>query len=711
MKAPRPFSKPISEKKYLRRIRNRIFLEPDRAFLDEITTQDEDGRYILGRELEAEERKRLKKLVKQARKNRGSLALGKLVVLAVLAGAVILFNIVFKDRLVDQGAERLLESVFGAQVDLEGVRFQPIAGEISFTSLTVADAERPMTNLFAMQTGRVAVDSWQLVNGRVIIRDLTVAGISFGTERETSGALEPGAASAGGEAETPDDGTDGSGPAPISFASLGLPDTLDAQAFVAQYADEFETPAAAQAVFESGTSYVDRWSGEVDSLLTAGLTTADEITALATTDFTAIRSVDEAVQLVDTSRAVLEQTQSWTGEVQTAYREASTEAGEIIAGASAITDLVQSDYQRVRDAIPDVRTEGTDFLVGLIEPYLRERLGSWYDRIFTAYDVALRLRDQGGEREDRARRTGRMIAFGAPVPPRFELQNALLSVDGRTEQELAITALSSDPDRTGAPTEVRYTGGSQIRSLEATIDGRTDTDEQFNLALMTAPSPFSLSQGLDAIGLGRFAAVGDVSLGLYGSFSERLDGVLNLTTTAMEVDGGAGANSIGGLVRDLLEQTPELTASFAFGISDGNVSFREGQTNLDEGIAGLVQERIDATLAAFEDEVRMQLNSLLGPELDRVNEVVGGVVDTEGTIEDLLLLARDREAAAAALQERAVNATDEIRSALEAEARERLDAARAEAEAAAREAAEQAATDAAEQAEEEIRSRIRLPGF
>ena len=739
MKTPRPFRKPLPERKYFRRIRNRIYLEPDRAFLDDIVTRSEDQTYMLERELDDTETKRLAKIVKEARKNRGTLAIAKLIVLAVIAGAVLLFNVLFRDRLVEQGAERLLESIFEAQADITGVAFRPIAGEIAFDRLEVADAARPMTNVFVMDTGRVLVDTWQLVNGRVVIEDLTVAGIAFGTPREASGALEqPDGGTAAGDASSADGaagdppGTSGtprtSAAEPISFASLGLPETLDAQAFVAEYADEFVTYAAAEALYASSETYVERWTGEAETLINAGLSTANEVTTLASTDFTAIRSVDEAVALVETAQTLYTDTETYVDRVESAYGSATSEARSIISDATAIPDLIEEDYQRVRDAIPDVRSEGTDFLVGLIEPYLRQRLGAWYDRMLVAYDVAQRVRDQIGERPDRARRAGRLVDFGVAIPPQFELQNALLSVDGRVEQSLSITGLSSDPDRSGVPTEVAYSSDSSLRSIEAVLDGRTNAVDPFVLDLRIADSPLAISEGLEAVGLTSFSADADVAFAVSGSFDRRLAGSIDLQTTNLQVAGTGGGSSLGGLLQDLFERTPILSADFVFSVQGGQFAFENGATNLDEGISGLVQERIDATIVRFEAEVQAQIDALLGPELESINAALSGVVDTERTLEDLLLLAQDREAAAAALQERAVNATEEIANALEAEARARLDAARAEAEAAAAEAAaraeaaaseaaeearreaEEAAESAAEEAVENLRNRIQIPG-
>ncbi len=119
-------------------------------------------------------------------------------------------------------------------------------------------------------------------------------------------------------------------------------------------------------------------------------------------------------------------------------------------------------------------------------------------------------------------------------------------------------------------------------------------------------------------------------------------------------------------------------------------------------------------MAAFRTRVEEELAGVLEPYLVVAGEWVGDIIDVRESAEELLALARDREAAAATLEQRASRIVDSVRATVEAEARERLDAARAEAEAAAREQAERAreeAEEAVRREAERIRDSIRLPGF
>ncbi|MFW5689754.1 MAG: hypothetical protein ACOC1U_09285, partial [Spirochaetota bacterium] len=514
-KNPRPFARPMPEKRFRKKIRNRIYLDRDRAFLDEVTTLNEDGTVSIARELTKEERDRLKKLAKEARKNRGAVRTGKLVVLAILVAGVLVFNYLYKDRLVERGAERMLTTLFRARADFSDVTFRPFAGEVAFGALTVADAGAPMTNLFELGAGRFSIDTWQLVSGKVIIDELSVRGLAFGTPRERTGAIE-------GETDAGTEGADApasTAPAPDAFSleALGLPDTLDAEAFVTRELELLETPREVEALVQTGNGYVTRWQSTIDDLANAGLSSAREVQALASTDFTSIRSVERAIELVEQSSSVVADATAYAERVEGAVESATLEAQQIITRATALPGMVEEDYARVIARIPEIRAEGEEFLAGIAESYLRERLGDWYDRILTGYGYFQRLEEladaRGRDGIRPGRRAGRLVDFTAQRYPAFELAQAYVSTTDDRERELVIEAVSSDADLTGFPSMISYSDlGSPTSApapglrLGAIVDQRSGATAPLSITVTSSDQPLVLSEGLAALGLERFAA-------------------------------------------------------------------------------------------------------------------------------------------------------------------------------------------------------------
>ncbi len=740
-KPPKPFRRPIKPKKYEKKLAGRIYLEPDREFLASITATDDDGRVVLSRELTKEERGRLKKLRKAARKNKGGPRMARLVILAVLVGAVIVFNFAFKDRLVTRGAESLLEGVFEAQAELSGVRFRPFRGEIAFSSLTIADADAPMQNLVELSTGALRIDSWQLINGRVLIDELTVDGLQFGTPRELGGALEPdragddSASSGGAAADAASDAGAGE-PAltdriaealpPISFAELGLPDTLDAQLFIEQNLDALSTTVAVEIIAGSARSFVDRWRDEVLSLTDELTGIAGDIQSFATTDFTTIRSVETAMSVYDDATALQATVTGMSTRIESQYNTIVTEATGILDAAKALPDQVRGDYDNLVARIPDVKAEGRDFMVGLAEPYIREALGEWYDRILRGLEIYERLTADAAERKPRpGRRTGTDINFATTAYPRFLLAAADLGVGAAEDQVLSarITGLTTEPDLIGAPTEVSYTqvGRAGTLAVDATLDGRTGAAAPLDLTIAASDSPLAINRGLETLNLSSVTGVLALGGDLRRQASGVFDGALGVTAANVAAEGTYEPNSLGAFIADLLNDAGVLEGQFAFTIrSRSKIEFLSGETNLDDLVAGAVRDLVESTLAAFREELNARVTAYMDPYIDSLTDELDGIVDVETSAEELLALARDREAAAAELERFAQDSINSLRDQLETEARAALDAAKAEAEARAqavldaaeeeaRRAAEDAARDAATDAVDTIRDRLPLP--
>ena len=727
-KSPKPFRRPIKPKKFEKKLAGRIYLEPDRAFLSDITTTNEDGRVVLSRELTKEERGRLKKLRKAARKNKGGPRMARLVVLGVLVGAVIVFNFAFKDRLVTRGAESLLEGVFEAQAELSGVQFRPFQGEIAFSSLIIADADAPMQNLVELSSGVLRIDSWQLINGHVLIDELTVDGLQFGTPRERSGALDiddDGDAVDSGDETGEDSGRLaerlGDALPEISFADLGLPSTLDAQLFLEQNLDALSTPVAVETIANSATGFVDRWREEIRSLSDEAAEIADDVQEFAATDFTAIRSVAAATSVYDEATALQATVTGMSAQVEAQYDALVAESTGILNAARALPDQLRGDYDDLVARIPDVRTEGRDFIVALVKPYVQEALGEWYDRIIRGLEIYERLTADAAEREPRqGRRTGTDINFATTTYPRFLLAVADLGVGATEDQVLSagalrarITGLTTEPDLMDAPTEVSYTqvGRAGTLAMDVTLDGRSGAATPFELAVATTDTPLAIDRGLEALDLstvtGMLALGADLRRGVSGAF----DGALELSAAGITVAGSYAPNSLGEFVADLLNNAGVLEGEFAFTMQGRDaIEFTSGETNLDDLVAGAVRERVEAALAAFKDELNTRVIAYLDPLINSLTDELDGIIAIETSAEELLALARDREAAAAELERFARDSINSLRDQLEAEARAALDAAKAEAEAraqavvdAAEEAARQAAEDAAAQAEEAAR--------
>lgn len=110
---------------------------------------------------------------------------GIIIIVTVLA-ALLFLDPLLRRALISSG-----ESVFGAKVEVASLktRFKDLS--VSITGLAVADRNNEWKNIFSVEQARFGMKLVPLLSKKFIIDDLSITGISWGTQRTTSGALPP----------------------------------------------------------------------------------------------------------------------------------------------------------------------------------------------------------------------------------------------------------------------------------------------------------------------------------------------------------------------------------------------------------------------------------------------------------------------------------------------------------------------------------------
>ncbi|MFP4159041.1 MAG: TIGR03545 family protein [Desulfobacterales bacterium] len=94
---------------------------------------------------------------------------------------------------VDSVVKSLVQSsgtkAVGARVELESADLSLLPLGLELSGLEVTNPEKPMRNAFSAETIRMRFDTSRLIRGKKIIEDMTVTGMEFDTQRESSGEL------------------------------------------------------------------------------------------------------------------------------------------------------------------------------------------------------------------------------------------------------------------------------------------------------------------------------------------------------------------------------------------------------------------------------------------------------------------------------------------------------------------------------------------
>jgi len=166
IKIPKIFRKTYTEKKFKKKILKRIHLPADKDFVNSLFTKEEDGKYHPTGKVPAKEKKHLKRIKKAIKANKGLFVAWKAALVLIVVGPIVAFSLFFLDSTIERTMEKAMETVFKAQVDIEGTDVSLIKGRISFNSMAVADADNPMTNLFELSSTAFDIDIDQALRRR-----------------------------------------------------------------------------------------------------------------------------------------------------------------------------------------------------------------------------------------------------------------------------------------------------------------------------------------------------------------------------------------------------------------------------------------------------------------------------------------------------------------------------------------------------------------
>ena len=112
------------------------------------------------------------------------------VAFAVLTGLLLLCFYWVAPLLIKQGIERFGTQLNGAKVEVANVDLSLSPAGLYLHGVQVTDARQPMENLVEISSAYAELDLFELWGGKVIIDDLEVDTLRFGTQRAKSGAVE-----------------------------------------------------------------------------------------------------------------------------------------------------------------------------------------------------------------------------------------------------------------------------------------------------------------------------------------------------------------------------------------------------------------------------------------------------------------------------------------------------------------------------------------
>ena len=669
MKVPKLFKTELSEKRFRKKVIRGIYIESELRFVLGLYSKGADGRYRRPEQLNTEDTKRLQQLARSIKKNRGVLRTGKVSLLVIVIAAILVFNFVFKNRLLEQALERGLESVFSARAEVSDLDFRILSGRLFFAHLSVADREQPFRNLFELGATEVDLNTAELLKAKVVVTNLESLEIGWNTPRQTSGALAE-----SGEAEKEVSGDRGQ----RKGLSLNL-SSLDAEALVDDQMQKLSSPARITALNTRLRTLQQQWQLTVDKGRRDVAELSGRIDSVRSMDVRSLDTLPELRQAVADIREAAAALGQLKNDVQVVNTQINADREEI--------EAARSDFERAVDADVAYLTTLSDLSSGelknlvsdVVAGYLEQTLGRYYGYARRVKGYADKA-DKSPDKSSAGRREGGAnIPFAAAVYPRFLLENAGVSVTGMGTSETiegSVQNVSSDPDLLGRPITFAFsrTKADKQLSVDGVFDRRRNRENDLTLAVRAANYSVDLSEGLENLGLRSLSALyrfqTDFTLSRLGDTADG-SGVLELYDLVLQPAGGQ--ELLGRTVYETLGSVVTVAVEFGYTLSGGGLSKVVARSSIDEQLGRALKDRVAEIAAQYERRLKEELSARIEAQLEENEALYGAFRELEqaagGNLADVAayeaVLERKRSEVEKRISDSQKQATDAVKSELE----------------------------------------------
>ncbi len=223
----------------------------------------------------------------------------------------------FLDSMVARSVEMVGADLVGARVDVEAADVNIAAGRVAIMGLQAANPDSPMRNLIEAEELVADVRLGALLRKKMVIEQISVRGVRFGTERTESGELENPSPESGLLMRRISGWADQVRIPELSFESLGEAVNVDAIS-----ADSLRTPALARATVATADSSRAAWEESLGRLdpqptidtarslvarlnsanpLSLGLAGARDLAGSARTTLTSVRDLENNLAALDST--------------------------------------------------------------------------------------------------------------------------------------------------------------------------------------------------------------------------------------------------------------------------------------------------------------------------------------------------------------------------------------------------------------------------
>jgi uncharacterized protein (TIGR03545 family) len=644
-KPPASLKKPIAKKTFEKRYLKFIEHPGDKKFFADCF-ELKDDLYTLRGSFSAAEAKKLKALLKVIKKNRkGPINVVPLAIIAIVAAAAVLFFTTLLNPLLEKAVEIGLEAAFEARADVEGFNLNLLRFEIGMKSVTVANRDSPMKNLFQLGKTELRLKPEAVLRGKIYIEEIRADSIRFGTDRRVSGALP--AKPAKPKKEKP--------PKADTPPMVDL-QNFDAMALLNREFDKLNTPKAydtaaafyndTYAKYKDNVELVQTRSTELQS---RGQKLLDDAKAFSSIDY-------KNPQEITRVRNFITEIDEVTKTVQATANEATGLVNGIQTDVKSAEQLVKTAQSSITGDFNHLKSYldfGSGAGFAALEPSLREILSDtaeqYLDYGIRALEVFEKLKADAAakpKKEPKPKKVafkGRNVAFPTKAYPKFYL--GIFASDFTLDNwnwKLDLREISSNPDVSGKPVSLALSlaedGGALERKIDfkGSADFRTDPIERFNATVSAQGFPVSLGDQLSQAGIGGFNGDAAFALELAGRTDGGVSGGGNVGITHARLVEPQGT------LAQAVDTAIQSAGEVRLGIKYAHFVDQNDQFALTTNIGELITSALKKTAEVYAKKAADDLEKALR---EKINQYIDGKFVSRDDLDSLFKVARGDKAA------------------------------------------------------------------
>ena len=654
-KPPREFRRPVKSKRFDKRYIKYLEHPDDRKFFTGLFSKQDDV-YTISEELKKDDAARLKKILGVIKQNRkGPVGLIPLAFAAIVTGAIIVFVTVFANPLLERAMEKGLEAIFEARADVDNFRLNIFRFSIRISGITVANRDKPMTNLFEMGRTVISLNSAAVLRGKVYINEVSAASIRFGTPRTFSGALP------GWHKKEKPEKEKSETPPLVDLKNF------DAMALLNQEYDKLSTPKLYDDAINAYNATLSKYKGQADAVKTRSNELKTQAQPLLNLN---VNSMRDSKGLPDV-QAITKTIQDITAMVNTVQTTAD-DAAKMVKGLEDDIKLAQGLEQKARGAITSDLNHlksyidlGSGAAYSVLEPVIRDILtdtGEQYlDYGLRALEIMEQLKSSAmvqsaiaaatAPKEEKPKKTvfkGRDVEFPVKAYPKFYL--------GKISSDFTIDAwnwafdmrnISSDPDLTykldnSKPAVTLELGmteekGSQRRiKFDGMADFRDKPEQRFKAEVDGAGFPFELGDQMKKIGINGFNGMTEFSVNLSGQTDGGASGGGNVKISQPRIVRPEGT------IAEAVDTAVREAGLVSLGMQYTHNANQKDEFKITTNLADLIAKALKAAASAYAKKAMDEIEKVLRQKID---QYIGDRFASKDDVDALFRLARGDKAA------------------------------------------------------------------